>query len=66
MFTNVLDVNKKTGYHLVGATKYRHKTIKYVNTSWALKQKRKRHSKISEEVKKSLYNWIIHHPQVVQ
>ena len=31
-----------------------------------LKQKRKGHSKISEEIKNSLYNWIIHNPQVVQ
>ena len=31
-----------------------------------IKKKRKGHSKISEEIKNSLYNWIIHHPQVVQ
>ena len=31
-----------------------------------MKQKQKGHSKISEEIKKSLYNWIIHNPQVVQ
>ena len=31
-----------------------------------MKQKRKVHLKISEEIKKSLYKWIIHHPQVVK
>ena len=31
-----------------------------------MKQKRKRDSKIYEPIKKSLYNWIIHHPQVVK
>ena len=31
-----------------------------------MKQKRKGHSKISEEINKSLYNWIIHHPKVMK
>ena len=31
-----------------------------------MKQKRKGNSKIDEQIKKSLYNWIMHHPQVVQ
>ena len=31
-----------------------------------MKEKRKVHKKISEEIKKSLYNWIIHHKQVAQ
>ena len=43
MLTNVLDVNKKTAYRQVGATKYKHKAIKYGNTPWTLKQKRKGH-----------------------
>ena len=29
-------------------------------------KKRKGHKKISEEISKSLYNWIIHHPQFLQ
>ena len=66
MFTNVLDVNKKTAYRLVGAAKYKRKAIKFVNKTWSLKQKRKGHSKIIEQINKSLYNWIMHHPQVVQ
>ena len=31
-----------------------------------IEKKSKRALKISEEIRKSLYNWIIHHPQVVQ
>ena len=31
-----------------------------------MKQKRKSHSKINEQINRSLYNWIIHHTQVVQ
>ena len=66
MFTNVLDVSQKTAYHRVGAAKSKRKAIKYENTPWALKQKRKWHSKISEEIRKYIYNCIIIHPQVVQ
>ena len=31
-----------------------------------MNKKRKGNSKIYEQIKKSLYNWIMHHPQVVQ
>ena len=31
-----------------------------------IKTKEKENSKINEKRKKSLYNWIMHHPQVVQ
>ena len=57
---------EKSAYCQVGATKYKCKAIKFGNIPWALKQKRKGNSKIYEPIKKSLYNWIIHHPQVVQ
>ena len=66
MFTHVLDVNKKTANRWVGAAKYKRKAIKYENITLSLKQKQKSHSKIIEEIRKSLYNWIIHYPQVVQ
>ena len=42
------------------------KSIKYGNTPWAFKQDQKGRSKISEDISKYLYNWIIHHPKVVQ
>ena len=45
LFTNILDV-KKTATCKVGAAKYERKAIKYINTPWELKQKRKGNSKI--------------------
>ena len=43
MFTNVLDVNKKTAYRRAGAAKSNHEAIKFGTTPWSLKQKRKGH-----------------------
>ena len=57
---------KKTSTRQVGSTKSKGKAIKNGNTPWALKQKQKGNSKINEQIKKSLYNCIMHHPQVVQ
>ena len=39
LFTNILDVKKKTATCRVGAAKYKRKAIKYGTTPWALKQK---------------------------
>ena len=47
MFTNILDMNQKNAYRRIGAAKSKRKAIKCGNTPWALKQKRKWHSKIS-------------------
>ena len=66
IFTNILDVKKKNSTRRVGASKYKCKAVKYVITPWALKQNRKGNSKINDPIKKSLYNWIMHHPQVMQ
>ena len=66
LFTNILDVKNKTANRQVGATKSNLKAIKFGNKKWALKQKRKVNSKIYEQIKKYIYNWIMHHPQVVQ
>ena len=66
LFTNILDVKKKAATRRVGAAKSKRKANKFVNISWALKQKRKGNSKIDEQIKKYLYNWTVHHPQVVQ
>ena len=66
LFTNILDVKKKTAIHQVRAAKSKHKSIKAGNMSWALKPKRKGNPKINDQIYKSLYNWIMHHPQVFQ
>ena len=65
LFTSILEV-KKTAYCWVGADKSKRKAIKFGNTPWSLKQKRKGNSIICEEIKNSRYNWIIYHQQVVQ
>ena len=52
MFTNILEVKRKTVYRQVGAGKSKCKAIKFGNTPWALKQKKKGHSKVSEKIKK--------------
>ena len=66
LVTKILDVKKKTATRQVGSAKSKRKAIKYGNTPWALKQNIKLNSKINDQIKKSLYNWIIHHPQVVK
>ena len=58
-------MKNRTAYSRVGAAKYKCKVIKFGNKPWPLKQKRKGNSKIDEYIKKSLYNFIIRHPQVV-
>ena len=65
-FATVLDVKIKLLPVDFGSAKSKRKAIKYGTTPWALKQKRKVNSKIDYQINKYLYNWIIHHPQVVQ
>ena len=66
LFTNTLYVKKKTDTRRVRAAKSKCKAIKSGTTPWALKPKRKINSKINDQIKKSLYIWIMHHPQVVK
>ena len=66
LFTNILDVKKKTSILQVGSAKLKNKAIKLVTTPWEMKTRQKVNSKINYQIKKSLYNWIMRHPQVVQ
>ena len=66
LFTNILDMKNKTATRQVGASKSKRKEIKYGNTLRVLEKKRKGNSKINDQIKKSLYNWIMHHQQVVK
>ena len=67
LFTNILDVKKKLATtRQVRAAKSKRKAIKSGTKPWALKPKRNVDSKINDQIKKSLYNWIMHHPKVVQ
>ena len=66
LFTIILDTKKKNATRRVGATKSKRKTIRFGTAPWALKQKQKGNSKIDDQIKEYLYNWIMHHPQVLQ
>ena len=66
IFTKILYVKNKTAIRRVGASKSKLKAVKSVTTPWALKQKRKGNPKINDQIKKSIYSWIMYHPQVVQ
>ena len=66
LFTNILDVKKKTAQRRVGAAKSKRKAMKVGNSLWTNKTKRKGNSKINKHIKRNLYEWITRHPQVVQ
>ena len=66
IFTNILDVKKKTAIHQAVAAKSKHTEIKAGNTLWEKKTKRNGNWEINDQINKSLYNWIICHPQVLQ
>ena len=59
-------MKKKTAICRVGDAKLKRKAIKSGTTLWALEPKRKVNSMINNQIKKSLYNWIMYNPQVVQ
>ena len=59
-------MKNKTAIRQFGSAKSRHNEIKAGTIPWALKPKRKINSKIKNQINKFLYNWIMHHPQVVQ
>ena len=64
--TEVLDFKERTAVCRVGADKSKRKEIRVDSMLCSSIPKRKIHTKINEQVKKSLYNWILQHPQVVQ
>ena len=66
LFTNILDVKKKTDICRVGATKLRRKANKSGTTPWAMEKKRQINQNINNQIKRSLCDWIIRHPQVVK
>ena len=44
--------------------KYKQKAMKVGNSLWTKKTKWKGHSKIYEQIKRNMYEWITSHPQV--
>ena len=49
----------------MGAAKTKHKAIQTWGTLWYIINNRKEKN-LSVNVRNTLYNWILHHPQVVQ
>ena len=63
---HILNVKKKIAKRHIVAAKSKRRAMKVGNSQWTNKTKRKRHSKINEQIKRNLYAWITRHPKVVQ
>ena len=57
---------KKTAKLHIGDAKSKLRAMKLGNSLWNNKPKRKGNSKTNEHIKRNMYAWITHHPQVVQ
>ena len=66
IFTNILDVKNKMLSVRVRADKSKCKPIKEGTILWEMKTRRKVNSGINDHKKKSLYNWNMRHPNVLQ
>ena len=66
LFTEFFDFKTKSAVSRVGDAKSKRKEIRADSMLWSSIPKRGGHEKINERVKKSLYNWILQHSQVVQ
>ena len=65
-FSKTLDVKPKTDVCRLCASKSNHKISIPGSMLWSIITKRRSYKNINECVKRSLCNWIIRHPQVVQ
>ena len=65
LFTNIFDVKKITAIRRGVAAKSKRRANKAGCGLWTHKTKRKRHSKINEQIKRNIYTWITRHTQVV-
>ena len=66
LFTNIFDVRKKTAERRVGAAESKRRSMKFGNTLWTNKTKRKGHSQINEKIKRNMYAWITRYIQFFQ
>ena len=64
-FLYTLDVKPKTAVRRFCAAKSNHKSTRSGSMLWSSILKRLGYPKINQQVKKSLYNWILQHIQVV-
>ena len=58
-FFEVLEVKQKTAVRILDASKSKRKAVRTGGASWFNITKQYGHTKINEQVKKYLYNWII-------
>ena len=66
IFTNILDVKRRTSICRVVTSKSKRKAIKAGTTPWEFKPKQKLNLKINDQIKKYLYNWIMNYPKVLR
>ena len=64
--SETLDVKHKTAVCRLGTSKEKHKATKTGNVLWSNIEKRHGHTKTNQKYRESLYNWNLHHLQVVQ
>ena len=64
-FLYTLEVKPKTSIRRFFANESKHKAIRADSMLWSSIPKQRSHTKINQQVKKTIYNWILQHPQVV-
>ena len=65
-FSEALDVKYKTDVHKLGAAKAKRKAIRTGNELWSNIDIPGGHTKINQNSKEDLYNFILHHTQFVK
>ena len=61
-----MDVKPKTAKRLIVSAKSKCRAMKVGTRQWTHRIKLRGHSKINDQIKRTLYEWIARHPQVVQ
>ena len=64
-FLETLYVKHNTAVHRLGESKAKRKETKTDKMLWSNIANHCGYTKINQKFRKSLYNWILHHPQVV-
>ena len=65
-FSETLNAKNNTAVCRLCAAKTKLRAIRKINMLWSNIAKRRGHTKINQKLRKSLYNWILHHRQVMQ
>ena len=65
-FSDTLDVKHNTAVSRLCTAKEKYKVIRTGDVLWTNISKHRGHTKINQKVREAVYNWILHHPQIVQ